>query len=89
MHSFIGKDECDRSDSMMKSIKARMALRIYEGNPDGASRFFEAYQPFLEIKSPQRDMKSYKTLDEYLVWRFFDAGGWYAITSIQPFYIKH
>ncbi|TGO38461.1 hypothetical protein BHYA_0074g00090 [Botrytis hyacinthi] len=76
MHSFIGKDECDRSNSMIKSIKARMALRIYEGNPDGASRFFEAYQPFLEIQSLQRDMKSCKTLDEYLVWRFFDAGGW-------------
>ncbi|TGO59220.1 hypothetical protein BOTNAR_0167g00160 [Botryotinia narcissicola] len=76
MHSFIGKDECDKSNSMMKSIKARMALLIYEGNPDGASRFFEAYQPFLEIKPPQRDMKSYKTLDEYLVWRFVDAGGW-------------
>ncbi|KAF5874334.1 putative geranylgeranyl pyrophosphate synthetase protein [Botrytis fragariae] len=76
MHSFIGKDHHDRSNSMIKNIQARMALQIYQGDHDGASQFFEVYRPFLEIKSPQRDSKSYKTLDDYLVWRFLDAGGW-------------
>ncbi|KAF7887199.1 uncharacterized protein EAF02_003846 [Botrytis sinoallii] len=76
MHSFIGKDHHDKSNSMIKNIQARMALQIYRADHDGASRFLEVYRPFLEIKSPQRDLKSYKTLDEYLVWRFFDVGGW-------------
>ncbi|TGO52772.1 hypothetical protein BCON_0135g00210 [Botryotinia convoluta] len=76
MHSFIGKDDHDRSNSMIKNIQARLALQIYQGDHDGASRIFEVYRPFLEIKSPQRDLKSYKTLDDYSVWRILDAGGW-------------
>ncbi|KAF7956841.1 hypothetical protein EAE96_004167 [Botrytis aclada] len=76
MHSFIGKDEHDRSNSMIKNIQARMALQIYQGDHDGASRIFEVYRPFLEIKPPQRDSKSYKTLDDYLAWRFLDGGTW-------------
>ncbi|TGO90136.1 hypothetical protein BPOR_0077g00090 [Botrytis porri] len=74
MHSFIGKDYQDQSNSMLKSIQARMALQVYQGYHDGASRFFEVYRSFLEIKSAQRDLKSYKTLDDYLAWRFLDAG---------------
>ncbi|KAA8574050.1 hypothetical protein EYC84_005582 [Monilinia fructicola] len=76
MWTFIGKSESDTSNSMIKSIQARMVLELYKGNPDVAGRIMKHYQGFLGVKSPDRDITLFKTFDEYFAWRFVDAGVW-------------
>jgi hypothetical protein len=75
MYTFIDKSESDPSNSMLKSIQARMVLELYKGNPDAANRIMGYYKGLIGIKSPERDVTSYKTFDDYLVWRFVDGGG--------------
>ncbi|RAL66218.1 hypothetical protein DID88_005890 [Monilinia fructigena] len=76
MWTFIGKSESDTSNSMIKSIQARMVLDLYKGDPDVADRIMRFYQGFLGIKSPERDITLFKTFDDYLEWRFVDGGVW-------------
>ncbi|KAB8303333.1 hypothetical protein EYC80_004766 [Monilinia laxa] len=76
MWTFIGKSESDASNSMIKSIQARMVLDLYKGDPDVADRIMRYYQGFLGVKSPERDTTLFKTFNDYLAWRFVDGGVW-------------
>lgn len=86
MWTFIGKSESDTSNSMIKSIQARMVLELYKGNPDVAGRIMKHYQGFLGVKSPDRDITLFKTFDEYFAWRFVDAGVWYVVSFYKTFW---